>query len=269
MKTWALALFTLKESLKSRTVIAGLIVSLVYLTLIPALSTGGGGISANPAGAHGPAGEDFLSLALAGLNMIGMAMAVFISLGAIREEIDSGMISIIIAKPVRRWQVFVGKWAGHSMLMGVYVLAVGLVLWLPVAVGTGDRAWSFMPALLLTSLNVITLVTLTMALSIAMPAVANAVSVFIIFALTSSTRIADAISTASGSVLTGAVANLLRMLLPVGQVGSESNMLLSAKSVPGPAFLFMPPAWSFLYELLYIAAVIALATYFFARMDLG
>ena len=39
MKTWALARFTLRETIRTKSMIAGLVISLLYLAVVPVLSS--------------------------------------------------------------------------------------------------------------------------------------------------------------------------------------------------------------------------------------
>jgi len=274
MKTWALARFTFRETIRTRTMIAGLVISLLYLALVPMLSSpSGGGAVIGDASAKTAAGRDFLAFALGGLNFIGMFMAIFTTLGAVYTEIERGTIVTIISKPVSRWQVIAGKWAGHTLLMGGYVMLMGVALWLSVAVGSGTLVWRFFPALLLVCLNVITMVSLTLAFSTFLPVVANAIFVFLIMVFTSNLRIINAIGQTSQSIILTSIANVFRMMLPASEVSDLSSVVLMgekrvAELSGAEAAAFTPRNWSFLYEILYLAAMVGLAVWIFRKKDL-
>jgi ABC-type transport system involved in multi-copper enzyme maturation permease subunit len=274
MKTWALARFTLRETIRTKTMIAGLVVSLLYLAVVPMLSSPSGGDAIfNDVEMKIGAGRDFLAFALGGLNFIGMFMAVFTTLGAIYTEIERGTIVSIVSKPVSRWQVIAGKWLGHAMLMGGYVLVMGLALWMSVALGSGALIWSFFPSLLLVCLNVITMVSVTLAFSTFLPVIANAIFVFLILIFTSNLRIVNAIGQASESMLITGIANFFRMMLPVSEVSDLASSVLmgsreAAELGASEAAAFTPRSWSFAYELVYIGAMILIAVWIFRRKDL-
>ena len=269
MKTRALAAYTVRQTLRSRSMVIGLAVSLLYMAVIPLLSTvGGGGSMVGDAGGHN-AGMQFLNFALGGLNLIGMFMAVFICLGSVHDEIERGSMAMLVTKPLRRGQVLVGRWAGYAALMTGYVLVVGLTLWLTVALDTGQPLLNYLPALGLACLNVATMVTLTYAISIFVPATANAVLVFLIFAATSSLSLVRITSTGDGLAVRF-FGNLLRLALPVGETGDEMRHLLKfrPRTDPiAPAYL-IPRGWSFLYEALYMVTILLLAVLVFSRKDL-
>ena len=72
-------------------------------------------------------------LLMAGLyaaNLLVMIITVLVSVTAISGEIDSHTIDALITKPVRRWEVVLGKWLAFAALLILYVLflAGGLML---------------------------------------------------------------------------------------------------------------------------------------------
>jgi Cu-processing system permease protein len=71
---------------------------------------------------------------LAGLQVttfVGSLLAIFVSVGTISSEVDNRLMDAILPRPVRRWEVVVGKWLGFAGMLAVYVgvttLAVVLV----------------------------------------------------------------------------------------------------------------------------------------------
>lgn len=275
MKTWALTRFTFRETVRTRTMIAGLIVSLLYLAVVPMLSSpSGGGAVTGDMEMKSAAGRDFLAFALGGLNFIGMFMAIFTTLGAVYTEIEKGTIVSIVTKPVSRWQVIAGKWAGHCLLMGGYVLIMGLALWISVAAGSGTLVWRFFPSLLLVCLNVITMVSLTLAFSTVLPVVANAIFVFLMVVFTSNLRIINAIGQTSQNFVLTFIANFFRMVLPVSEVSDLSAVFLQGQKrvqelSGAEAAAFAPRSWSFLYEIIYLLAMVGIAAWIFHKKDLS
>ncbi|MHB1326315.1 MAG: ABC transporter permease [Thermoleophilia bacterium] len=274
MKIWAMAFFTLRETMRSKTMIIGLVVSFLYLAIVPVLSSSSGGSAVvGDLERQTAAGRDFLSFALGGLNFIGMSMAIFTTLGAIYTEVEQGTILAIVTKPIHRWQIVFGKWLGHALLMGGYVLIMGLVLWATVSLGSGSIIWRFLPAIALITMNVITMVSLTLFFSTFLPVIANAIFVFLIFICTSNLRVINAIGQTSDNIFVVVFANGLRMLLPVSEVSDLANLLLMGKSrvaeqTGTETGTFAPRYWSFGYELAYIAGTVLLATLVFRRKDL-
>ncbi|MFB3904100.1 MAG: ABC transporter permease [Acidobacteriota bacterium] len=62
---------------------------------------------------------------LAGLyvvNFLTIAMAVLTSIDTLSGEIGSGTVQTLVAKPVRRWEIVLGKWIGFLVLLTSYLL---------------------------------------------------------------------------------------------------------------------------------------------------
>lgn len=274
MKIWALAVFTLRETLRTKTMIVGLAISFLYLALVPVLS----GSRSGPAVVGDmemttAAGRDFLGFALGGINFMGMMLAIFTTLGAIYTEVDKGTILAVVTKPVRRWQVVLGKWLGHALLMGGYVMIMGLVLWITVSLGTGTVLWRFLPAISLVCLNVLAMVSITLFFSTFLPVIANAIFVFMLFIFSSNLRVINAIGQTSDNILIVTIANVLRMLLPVSEISDLANVSLmgrtrAAELAGAELDTFAPRVWTFGYEILYVVGTVLLAILMFRRKDL-
>ncbi|MBK8903601.1 MAG: ABC transporter permease [Anaerolineaceae bacterium] len=62
------------------------------------------------------------SAALYMVNFLVIVMALLISVTAVSGEIDSHTIEALVTKPVRRWEVILGKWLGFAAILTVYTL---------------------------------------------------------------------------------------------------------------------------------------------------
>jgi ABC-type transport system involved in multi-copper enzyme maturation permease subunit len=70
-------------------------------------------------------------LMLAGLyvvNFIVVLMAVAVSVDTVAGEIASGSIQTIVSKPLRRWEVLLGKWLGLALIVCVFTALLALAL---------------------------------------------------------------------------------------------------------------------------------------------
>lgn len=65
-----------------------------------------------------------LMMTLYGGSMMTSLMAALTSCDTISGEIASGTIHAIATKPVRRWALVLGKWAGFVVLLGAYILFI-------------------------------------------------------------------------------------------------------------------------------------------------
>lgn len=83
-------------------------------------------------------GQDFVEmiagfLTLTGLyaiNFLVIVIAALLSAGSISGEVESHTIEAIVTKPLRRWEVVLGKWFGFACVLAVYLLllAGGVIL---------------------------------------------------------------------------------------------------------------------------------------------
>jgi ABC-type transport system involved in multi-copper enzyme maturation permease subunit len=69
-----------------------------------------------------------ISLGLSAISVIGLLMAVFIGVGLVSKEMDKRTLYALLAKPVRRWEFLLGKFAGLLLTLSVNTaaLAAGL-----------------------------------------------------------------------------------------------------------------------------------------------
>ena len=100
------------------------------------------------AGLRGPERfrEFMLSSAVAGSldvwSFLCLGAAIFLGAGSVATELTTRTIVTVMARPVRRWELLVGKWLGVSAF-AIVTLGIGVVLALGVARYVGlniDRA---------------------------------------------------------------------------------------------------------------------------------
>ncbi len=132
MTTLTIARLTLKETQRRRILWIGLIMGLAFLTLF---GTGFHFIYQEFQAEGNPqdATFAFTFLTLAGLyvsNFLIIMLSVLISVSTISGEIDTHTIDTLITKPIRRWEVVLGKWLGFAfmILVGVLLLPGGILL---------------------------------------------------------------------------------------------------------------------------------------------
>jgi len=75
-----------------------------------------------------------ISLGLSAISLIGLLIAVFTGVGLVSKEIDKRTLHALLAKPLRRWEFLIGKFAGLAVTLAVNTaaMAAGLfaALWL-------------------------------------------------------------------------------------------------------------------------------------------
>ena len=69
-----------------------------------------------------------VTLGLSAISIIGLLIAIFIGVGLVSKEMDKRTLHALLAKPVRRWEFLLGKFAGLVLTLAVNTaaMAVGL-----------------------------------------------------------------------------------------------------------------------------------------------
>ncbi len=132
MTTWIFTQLTIREAQRRKILWVGLLMGIGFLLLF---GTGFHYIMIEMEGHASPMEERtiigvLLTAGLYSVNILVVLMAVLISVTAVSGEIDSHTIDVLVTKPVRRWEIILGKWLGFAILLTVYILllAGGLML---------------------------------------------------------------------------------------------------------------------------------------------
>lgn len=188
-----LARMTFQETIRRRIVLTGLVLGILFLIVF---SIGSHMISIEierEATLEGGAAyrnvmrtemSNFLLMAgLYAVTFLSVAMGALLGADTLAGEINSGSIQTILTKPIRRSDVVFGKWLGFAGLLGLYALlmAGGVVL---IVFFQSD----YIPRNMLTGLSLIYLdsllvMTISLAGSSAMPALATGGMVFGLYGL--------------------------------------------------------------------------------------
>jgi len=71
-----------------------------------------------------------VSLGLSAISVIGLLISVFIGVGLVSKEIDKRTLYALLAKPLRRWEFILGKFAGLALTLTVNTAAMAAGLFL-------------------------------------------------------------------------------------------------------------------------------------------
>ena len=194
MKILTIASLTLREALRKKIILAGVILTVLFLALF---ATGvhfamdslhQGALQGNLPGGLVGAGAFikvqanlFLLMGLFVANMIGALVAVFSASGSISGELEQGTLQAVAARPIRRSHIVLGKWLGYSAMLGVYVGALFALLvliiysqsgWMPPNVALAGLAFVSAAIVILSA---------TLFMSVLLPTAANSVVVLMLF----------------------------------------------------------------------------------------
>jgi ABC-type transport system involved in multi-copper enzyme maturation permease subunit len=208
--------------------------------------------------------------------------AAFIGAPAIGGDLESGVALAILARPIRRTELMVGRWLGCAVVVVAYTVLSGLL-----AIGVARIVSGYGPpepflAVGFLSGQAIVLLTLTLALGSVLPTIAAGAIAVVGFGLGWMAGVMAGIATALGIELLGQIAEVSRWLLPSDGLwrgviyGLEPPLILliAAGEVPelasaNPFYASAPPALPFVvWSVVWVGLVLGLAAWWFERRDL-
>lgn len=223
------------------------------------------------------AGGTLLGLAMFVALFLGVVLAVFLTLGAIRGDAERGLLQPLVVRPVGRTTLLIGRLLAASAVCAPYVVLVFLAAALITnAAGDFTPGSLFVPAAGL-ALGVVTVVAISLLGSTLLGTTANGIAIFMVFATGLAAGLlgqigdaldVDGLTTASSIIswvvpfealyqnglhaLTSDIGGVSGVIVQLGPFGGASDV--------GAAIWLWALAWS--------AAVVTLAALAFGRRDL-
>ncbi len=276
------AALTLREASRRKVLRALAVLTLVLL----ALSAWGFSqlVALDPEGQGLTSGEGrfvasfVLNLVMFGLSLIAALGTAFLAGPTLAGEVESGLALSVLARPVRRSAVLVGKWLGLVVFGSGFVLLAGLAQFVVVRVTVGYWPPDPLVGLGLLALQTTVLLTLGLLLSTVISPMASGIVAVGLFGATWIAGVVGGIGAAFDNAAVAAVGSVSRMVLPtdglwrgamhafqdplaITQMGDEAGgfPFLGVAGLT-PAYL----AW----VLVWIAVVLGLSGLSFQRRDL-
>lgn len=251
-------------------------------------------------------GEDTVMYKAVGLDLILLLVllpALFASSRSIYEEIEDRTMLTLMSKPVRRWEVLVGKYLGLILSAALAVAVLGLVLVVCTAArAPGDAQMNTLsidpielqriatmrlrytaglyPALVLVWLQVSVLTAVAVAISTRFSLVVNLPTVLLIYLAGNLTRFLDPATAGRGPIARG-VAFCVSTALPFLQTFDlrsktvYGTIALAGETVgQGIRAVTLPEIWGYvgvatLYAAAYATAALAVGLLLFSSRELG
>lgn len=214
-------------------------------------------------------------LLVAGLyvvHFLTVMLAIFASVDTIAGEIASHTIQAIVTRPIRRWQLVLGKWLGFGIMLvtylGMLTLGVVVVMWLLVGYWPPNAA----SALPLLALEAIVLLSLSLLGGTRLSTMTNGVALFMLYGLAFIGSWVEQIGSLLQSSDAVRIGVITSMLLPVEALWRRAAYLLQPpliNSFPGPFSTSSVPSDAMVaYAIGYAAVMLLLAMRSFGRRDL-
>lgn len=149
MGTWIIARVTFREAARKKVLWMALVAGIAFLALF------GTGAHFQAEGLHKvnplirrEAQKTMLMVGLYAVDLLTVVMAVLVSADTLSGEIASGTIHAVATKPIRRWEIVLGKWLGFAAMLAIYIaVMMGGVAALAYAVSGAavqHLAWGFL-----------------------------------------------------------------------------------------------------------------------------
>jgi ABC-type transport system involved in multi-copper enzyme maturation permease subunit len=208
--------------------------------------------------------------------------AAFIGAPAVSGDLESGVALAVLARPIRRAEVLLGRWLGCSLIVVAYTVVSGLLAIAAALLVSGYGPPEPLFAVAFLSGQALVLLSLTLALGSVLPSIAAGAIAVVGFGLGWMAGVMAGISTALGIELLGRVAEVSRWLLPSDGLwrgviyGLEPPLvlLLAAGEAPdlanaNPFYAAAPPPLAFvIWSVVWVGAVLGAAAWWFERRDL-
>ncbi len=268
--TW----LTFQEAWRRWMVVVALALGVLFLLLFTigfALITS----SLNPAMSEIQRRFNYNLLLMAGLyvtHFLTVMLAIFASVDTVSGEIASHTIQAIVTKPVRRWQVLLGKWLGYAAMISLYLglLAGGILVAAYLLVGYLPP--NSMAGVALLVLEALVLLSLSLLGGTRLSTLTNGVLLFMLYGLAFIGAWVEQIGSLLQSHAAVNIGILTSLLMPVEALWRRAAYLMQPpilSGLPSPFSGVSPPSTAMvLYALAYTALALVLAMWSFSRRDL-
>ncbi len=222
-------------------------------------------------------GATIFGLAMFTTLFLGAVLAVFLTLGAVRGDAETGLLQPVVVRPIGRTTMLLARFAGAAALSGLYVVAVYLAA---AAITEATGHWGpdhlLGPALGL-ALGVAIIAALSLLASVLLSVVAQGIVVFMVFGAGLTAGLLAQIGHAINSSSLHDIGRLLSWLLPFdGLYTASLHALISGTAGLTGVVLQLGPfgaseaagPGSILWAIAYMLGVLAFAAFAFSRRDL-
>lgn len=223
------------------------------------------------------AASTILNLVMFGLSLIAALGTAFLAGPTLAGEVESGIALAVLARPVRRSAVVVGKWLGLVVFGGSFVVVAGLGQFFIVDATVGYWPPQAFTGLALLALQTTTLLTLALLLSTVISPMASGIVAVGLFGATWIAGVVGGLGAAFDNQALAQMGDVSRLVLPTdglwrGAMSAFQHPALGFFLAEAEGFPFLgtglPGTGYLLYAVAWVAAVLGLAVLTFGRRDL-
>ncbi|MGE5377282.1 MAG: ABC transporter permease [Bacteroidota bacterium] len=279
-KIWIITRMTFREAIRRRIVLTGLVLGILFLILfsigfhmIYAAITGNARSVAMAQVMKTEASNFLLLAGLYAVAFLSVAMGALLSADTLAGEISSGTIQTIVTKPLRRSDVVLGKWLGFAGLLGLYSLLMSGGTVLSVYLQAGYLPRNLLAGLSLIYFEALIVMTVAMACSSAMPALATGGIVFGLYGLAFIGGWIEQIGAVFGNQTAIQVGIVSSLIIPTEALWRRATYVMqspltSALQMTPFSSLSAPSALMVVYALIYLIVMLWVAVNTFRRRDI-
>lgn len=211
------------------------------------------------------------------VNFLTAMMTVLTSVDTLAGEIGSGTIHTLAAKPVRRWEIVLGKFLGFAGMLSLYLLLMGGGVMGLVYLRSGYTAPNPLSALALIWLNALVLLSVSLLGGAYLSTLANGVLVFGLYGVAFIggwiEQIGSFFPNPSASQIAINIGVVTSLLMPSEALWKRAahelqSPLINALGVSPFTTRSYPSAVMILFAVLYLLVAFALAVRRFSQRDL-
>lgn len=279
---WTMTALTIREAQRRRILWVGLFAAVAFLVifglgyhyvLIEIEAEMGGTVDGS---GLDPTRAFSTFLVIAGLyvvHFLGIALAALLSAGTLSGEVESHTIETLLTKPVRRWQVVLGKWAGFVIIILVYMTVMMAGILLIARLRSGLVLSNVLSGLALVFLSALTMLSVTMLGGTRLSTLANGAVAFTLFGLAFLGGWIEQIGAVLRNEVAVDIGIVSSLLNPADALWRRSILFWrsgdTGLNLPGPFIVLSEPSPLMTqYAIFYTVILLVLALWSFSRRDL-
>ena len=275
------AVATLREAVRRKIVLAGLVLTAGFLILF-GLGVWFAFQELKSDGPVDPAeqavfGGFLLSGGMWVLNFVAALLAILTAVGAVSAEVSNGTMGALAARPVSRWRILIGKAIGLGLMLAAFVaISTGAATAVVYFIAGYVPSSPVIPVLLIL-LAAWVVQSLALLGTTRLPTIANGILIFALFAVGMVGGIIEQLGSLLENVAMVNIGTISSLIIPSRAIFDMANVrLISGIAIPtpggpagGPFALGDPPSLLMVfYAIAYCAAAFALAIRSFSQRDL-
>ena len=278
MSAFVIARLTFREAGRRKILLAAFLLGLVYLVIY-----GVGFYYVNQDTTRSQFGPGIIELNqirnflfMAGLyvvNFLTVMMAVLTSVDTLSGEIASGTIHTLVSKPLRRWEIVLGKWLGFVGMLTLYLLLMAGGTIVLVYLISGYLAPNVLRGLVFLWMNAVLLLGVSLAGGAVLSTLANGVLVFGLYGIAFVGGWIEQIGSLIQNQTAVNVGIISSLIIPSEALWKRAAFEMQSPLVSALGFspftaASMPSQIMVLYGLIYAVFALWLAIRLFTRRDL-